>query len=188
MFDQQRITPPIFGLAFKNLDRGKQIIAEWGSKLEKGERSVVIYLISGIDKQHPTSYRVCVVPDIKIDELKEGRYFASICRKHTMTPNNNWNIDTFEQLFKRFGGCWLSAFKLDDNRNIIMPDNFNDVFKFINIEFRNAWEIDLNDAAILAMESDDEPFIPEDKKDTAPIVEVMTIIRELKKTIKFLKA
>lgn len=180
VFDQQGTTPPIFGLAFENLDRGKQIITEWGGKLENGERSVVIYLIRGIDKQHPTSYRVCVAPDIKIEELKEGRYFASICRKHTMTPNNNWNVDTFEQLFKRFGGCWLSAFQLDSNRNIVMPNNFNDVFRFTNIEFRNAWEIDLNDAARLAMEPDDEPFIPEDKKDTAPIVEVMTIIRELK--------
>lgn len=178
VFDQQGATPPIFGLAFENLDRGKQIITEWGVKLEKGERSVVIYLIRGIDKQHPTSYRVCVAPDIKIDELKEGCYFASICRKHTMTPNNNWNIDTFEQLFKRSGGCWLSAFQLDNNRTIIMPEDFNDVFKFTNIEFRNAWEIGLDDIAIIAMEPDDEPFIPEDKKDIAPVVEVMTRIRE----------
>jgi hypothetical protein len=176
-FDQQGTMPPIFGLAFENLDRGKQIITEWGVKLEKGERSVIIYLIRGIDKQHPTWYRVCVAPDVKIDDLKEGRYFASMCRKHTMTPDNNWNIDTFEQLFRRFGGCWLSAFQLDSNKNIIMPEDFNDAFRFTNVEFRNAWEIGLNDTAIVAMEPDDEPFIPEDKKDIAPVMEAMATFK-----------
>lgn len=101
-----------------------------------------------------------------------------------MTPNNNWNIDTFEQLFKRFGGCWLSAFQLDSNRNIIMPEDFNDAFKFTNVEFRNAWELGLNDTAIVAMEPDDEPFIPEDKKDIAPVVEVMATIRKAKDMVK----
>ena len=180
-FDQQIVMPPIFGLAFENLDRGKQIISEWGVRLEKGERSVVIYFIRGIDKQHPTWYRVCVAPDVKIDDLKEDRYFASASRKHTMTPNNSSNIDTFEKLFKRFGGCWLSAFQLDSKRNIIMPEDFNDAFKFTNVEFRNAWEIGLDDRAMLAMGPDDEPFIPEDKKDVAPVIDLMVEIRELKK-------
>ena len=45
-----------------------------------------------------------------------------------------------------------------------MPENFKDTFKFTTIEFRNAWEIRLDDMAILALEPDDEPFIPEDKK------------------------
>ena len=83
VFDQLRTMPPIFGLAFENLERGKQIIAEWKAKSEKGERSVLIYIIRGIDKENPISYRVCVAPDMKKDELKEGRCFASMCRKHT---------------------------------------------------------------------------------------------------------
>lgn len=164
VFDQLRTMPPIFGLAFENLERGKQIIAEWKAKSEKGERSVLIYIIRGIDKENPISYRVCVAPDMKKDELKEGRCFASMCRKHTMTPNTNWNLDTFERLYKQFGGCWFTAFQIDYNKQIIMPENFKDTFKFTTIEFRNAWEIRLDDMAILALEPDDEPFIPEDKK------------------------
>ena len=180
VFDQLRTMPPIFGLAFENLERGKQIIAEWKAKSEKGERSVLIYIIRGIDKENPISYRVCVAPDMKKDELKEGRYFASMCRKHTMTPNTNWNLDTFERLYKQFGGCWFTAFQINYNKQIIMPENFKDTFKFTTIEFRNAWEIRLDDMAILALEPDDEPFIPEDKKNTAPILEVMVTIRGLK--------
>lgn len=179
-FDQFEPTPPIFGLAFENLKRGKQIIAEWRAKSEKGEPSVIIYIIRGIDKGNPISYRVCVAPDVKKDELKEGRCFASMCRKHTMTPNTNWNLDTFERLYKQFGGCWFTAFQIDYNKQIIMPENFKDTFKFTTIEFRNAWEIRLDDMAILALEPDDEPFIPEDKKNTAPILEVMDTIRRSK--------
>lgn len=164
VFDQLRTMPPIFGLAFENLERGKQIIAEWKAKSEKGERSVLIYIIRGIDKENPISYRVCAAPDMKKDELKEGRCFASMCRKHTMMPNTNWNLNTFERLYKQFGGCWFTAFQIDYNKQIIMPENFKDTFKFTTIEFRNAWEIRLDDMAILALEPDDEPFIPEDKK------------------------
>lgn len=179
VFDQLGTTPPIFGLAFENLERGKQITAEWRAKSEKGERSVIIYIIRGIDKENPTSYRVCVAPDVKKDGLKEDRYFASMCRKHTMTPKTNWNLDTFEGLYKQFGGCWFTAFQIDINKQIIMPENFKDVFKFMTIEFRNVWEIKLDDMAILALEPDDEPFIPEDKKNIAPILEIMATIRGL---------
>ena len=180
VFDQLRTMPPIFGLAFENLERGKQIIAEWKAKSEKGERSVLIYIIRGIDKENPISYRVCVAPDMKKDELKEGRCFASMCRKHTMTPNTNWNLDTFERLYKQFGGCWFTAFQIDYNKQIIMPENFKDVFKFTTIEFRNAWEIGLDDMATLALNPDDVPFIPEGKKDIAPVLEVMDMFRNLR--------
>lgn len=180
LFTRQETEPPIFGFAFENLDCGKQIITEWGVKLEKGEQSVIIYLIRGINKDHPTWYRVCVAQDVNIDEHREGRYSISMCRKHTMTPNDNRNIDTFENLFKRFGGCWLFAFQLDNNKNIIMPEDYNDSFRFTNVEFRNAWEIGLNDTALIALKPDDEPLIPEEKKDTAPVAKVMDKIREFK--------
>lgn len=172
--------PPIFGLAFENLERGKQIIAEWRAKSEKGEPSVIIYIIRGVNKDNPTSYRVCVAPDVKKEGIIEGRYFASMCRKHTMTPQTNWNLDTFERLYKQFGGCWFTAFQIDNNKQLLMPENFKDVFKFTTIEFRNAWEIGLDDMATLALNPDDVPFIPEGKKDIAPVLEVMDMFRKLR--------
>ena len=180
VFNQLEFKPPIFGLAFENLERGKQIIAEWRAKSEKGEPSVIIYIIRGVDKDNPTSYRVCVAPDVKKEGIIEGRYFASMCRKHTMTPQTNWNLDTFERLYKQFGGCWFTAFQIDNNKQLLMPENFKDAFKFTTIEFRNAWEIRLDDMAILAFEPDDVPFIPEGKKDIAPVLEVMDMFRKLR--------
>lgn len=180
MFDKLGTTPPIFGLAFENLDRGRDIVAEWSAKLEKGEHSVIIYIIRGVDRNHPTSYRVCVAPDVKKDETKEVRYFTPMCRKCTMSPNTNRNLDTFENLYKQFGGCWFMALQIKSNEQIIISENFEGAFKFTNIEFRNAWEIGLDDMAILALEPDDEPFIPESKKDIAPILDVMDMFRKLR--------
>lgn len=65
VFDKLKSTPPIFGLAFEKLEHGKQIITEWRAKTEKGAPSVTIYIIRGVDKDNPTSYRVCVAPDVK---------------------------------------------------------------------------------------------------------------------------
>ena len=119
-------------------------------------------------------------PNVKKEGIIEGRYFASMCRKHTMTPQTNWNLDTFERLYKQFGGCWFTAFQIDNNKQLLMPENFKDVFKFTTIEFRNAWEIGLDDMATLALNPDDVPFIPEGKKDIAPVLEVMDMFRNLR--------
>ena len=48
-YDELFQSPIIFGLAFKNVNRGKTIVAEW-----KYYFKVKIYIIKGIDADHPT--------------------------------------------------------------------------------------------------------------------------------------
>ncbi len=169
--------PPIFGLAFDNIVQGKKIIEEWKNLVADGKMPIVIYIIRGINNQHPTWYRVCVAPKIIKEDYKKMRYMTTMSQKLTMTPNSSWNLDTFEQHFKRFRECRLTVFQLDNENNIIMPNSFDDAFKFVDIEFRNAWEIGMNDMAWQALESDDEPVIPEDKKQNAPILKVLSHFR-----------
>lgn len=176
VFDQQCSLSPILGLAFNNINRGKQIVLEWNRT--QATPSVVIYIIRGINKQYPNWYRVCVAPMVKKDVIIENRYIASICRKHTMKPLNNWNLDSFEKLYNQYHSCLLMAFEIDRNNQIIMPKNLNEAYKFTNIEFRNAWEIEIDDMAKMAIEPDDEPYIPEDKKDNAPIIKVLKMLRD----------
>lgn len=176
-FDQQHPQPPIFGLAFNNINIGKQIVLEWNQT--QATPSVVIYIIRGINKQYPNWYRVCVAPVVKKDDITEKHFLAFICRKHTMTPINNRNLDSFEKLYNQHHSCLLMAFEIDRNNQIIMPKNLNDAYKFTNIEFRNAWEIEIDDMAKMAIEPDDDPYIPEDKKDNAPIIKVLKMLRDL---------
>ena len=178
VFDQQQLHPPIFGLAFNNINRGKQIVSEWNQIQDTP--SVVIYIIRGINKQNPYWYRVCVAPMVKKDEIINKHFFASTCRKHTMRPLNNCNLDSFENLYNQFHSCLLMAFEIDRNNQIIMPKNLNEAYKFTNVEFRNAWEIKIDDMAMMAIEPDDEPYIPENKKDNAPIIEVIKMLRSVK--------
>ena len=179
-FDQYGSTPPIFGLAFENIERGKQIVDEWKNILKTNSPAVVIYIVRGINKNYLSWYRVCVAPVINYEEIKEGRYYTTMCRKHTMTPTSTTNLDIFESMFKKFNGCWFTAFALGLQKQIVMPSSFEGAFRFNNIEFRNAWEIGVNDMAKIAIEADDDVFIPEDKKDTAPVIEVLRELRNFR--------
>ena len=90
-----------------------------------------------------------------------------------MTPVSNWNLDNFEQQFKKFGACQLMAFQIDSNHQISLSNDFKEAYKFTNIVFKNAWEIGVHDFEKIALNKNDEPFIPEEEKTTAPIIEVM---------------
>lgn len=167
-------SPIIFGLAFKNIDRGKTIVAEWETDFK-----VKIYIIRGIDADHPTWYRVCIAPVIPSDIQVTGRYYATMCRKHTMTPLTNDNLNQFEILYRRFGGCWLMAFHINEDSTIDMPSSFEGAFKFTAVEFREAYQISNTDYARMALEPDDNPLIPESTKDNAPVLEVMKEMKNI---------
>ena len=147
--------PIIFGLAFKNISRGKIIVAEW-----KSDTKVKIYIVKGIDANHPTWYRVCIAPIIPFERQDSNSYYASMCRKHTMTPPTNDNLTMLETLYRNFGGCWLMAIHINEDNTLDMPTSFEDAYKFTNMEFREAYQISITDPAREALELDDNPFIP----------------------------
>ena len=178
--DQLGQTPPIFGLAFENLVRGEKIISEWKSDNQKDKNQIKIYLIKGIDVNNPMYYRVCITPAFSYNEDSSLRYVATISRKHTMTPSTNENLARFEEQYNRFGGCWLIAFQITKNNEIVMPKSFEGAFKFTKIVFKDAYSIGIKDEARIAIEPDDVPYIPESCKDTAPILEVLKEMDKLK--------
>lgn len=178
--DQWGQTPPIFGLAFGNLTRGEIITSEWKPNEREDKQLIRIYLIKGIDANNPTYYRVCIAPAFPHDEDSNQRFVATMCRKHTMTPATNENLARFEKQYKRFGGCWLMAFQITDKNEIVMPRSFEGAFKFTEVVFKEAYTIGLMDEARMAIEPDDNPFIPESHKDTAPILDVLKEMEKLK--------
>lgn len=175
MLDELCQKPAIFGLAFLNIDNGREIVAEWKSKF-----SVTIYIIKGINSQHPTWYRVCIAPNVSIEDQSVGRYYTTMCRNHTMTPLTDENLKRFEYQYRRFGGCWLMAVAIKEDNSFDMPSSFDSAYKFTNIEIRDAYQIDSSDPARVALRPDDAPFIPDDLTESAPVLKV---IDELRKTI-----
>lgn len=181
IFDELHMTPPMFALAFKNIEFGYKIFEEWKSAAGKGNLNIVIYLVGGINKDNRSHYRVCVAPDMeKVAGLDSRRLVATLCRKHTMTPSNDLNLTRLKAEYSKYGGCWMLPLELDARNQIVQPKDFSRVFKFTRIEFREAYEISTKDLAKIAIERDDTPFIPEGLEKDAPVIEVLEKLRNLK--------
>ncbi|MCD8291329.1 MAG: hypothetical protein LUC91_07495 [Prevotella sp.] len=175
--------PPILLFAFQNYSIGKQIVDEWNNNYLMLNHSITIYFIKGIDIDNPTRYRVCIAPNTQLAEATgEGYRFYNInCRLCDMTQVNNAGLSTFENLFKQFQFCKLSACQLDDNNRLINPTDLHDAFEFKNVEFRYAWEIGIKDQARSAIMPSDHPIIPDDMTDTAPVLELLEELRNIRK-------
>ena len=171
--------PPLLGLLYENILEGKKIVKEWKDNIAVGKPGVEVQLIKGINKNHPSWYRVCLAPVIPDADLKMGRYFVVMCRKHTMTPNNSYNLDTLEKLLPRFGKCRLMALAIDNNNKIQIPNNFEEAIEVTSIVIIEAWRITASSMTVNALEWDDDPLIPESEKTTAPILEVLENLREI---------
>ena len=171
--DQWNQYPPTFGLTFLDIDKGRKIISEWESKY-----NVTIYIIKGINSNHPTWYRVCIAPTLT-KENNTNRYCTTICRKHTMTPNTYENLSRFESDYQKHKECYIMAIQMKEDNSVIMPNTFNDAFKFNNIEIHEAYKIKTSDFAKIAIEKDDDPYIPDEYKHNAPVLEVL---KEIKNT------
>lgn len=178
IYDTWLATPPIIGLAFKNLEAGKRIIHEWKEKITKGEPSVELYLIKGIDKQHPSWYRACVAPEIPFSHIIERQNIAVMCQKRTMTPNDTSNLDYFERVYSRFGNCQLVAVAIDDQMHINMDIDFSEAIEPKKVIITDAWKVSAGPIGN-ALEWDDDPIIPKSESTTAPVIELMKNLREV---------
>lgn len=179
VFDKWLREPPVLALLFRNVQDGKNIVKEWKELQAEGKLGIEIQIIKGINKNHPTWYRVCLAPKIPYADIEEGRYMAVMCRKHTMTPNNTYNIDNFEQVLPRFGRCRLMALAIDDNNQIIGPYNFEEAIELRTITIIDAWRVSIHDNTRNALEWDDEPIIPDSELETAPVFELLNNLREV---------
>lgn len=98
-------------------------------KIAKGEPSIELHLIRGIDKSHPSWYRACVTPEIPFDKITVGRYVAVMCRKHTMTPKDTSNLDNFERVYSQLNKCQLVAVEIDDQMHVNMKIDFSEAIE-----------------------------------------------------------
>lgn len=172
--DGYRCGPTILGLAFRNIDRGRALVGEW-----KSVTKVKIYIVRGIDAAHPSWYRVCIAPDISSRNASKERFVATFCRKHTMTPSSTINLNRFEEQYHKYGGCKLMACHITNDNAIDIPTAIDDAFDFTGVEFWDAHKISKVDNVRMAIEPDDNPFIPETSKDDAPILEVLDALKNI---------
>ena len=179
VFDRNMERPPVLAFLFKDVEEGKKIIHEWKSSIGQGKPDIEIQIIKGINKNHPTWYRVCVAPVVSEDDRYDGRYVGIMCRKHTMTPTDSKNLDAFEQIYPRFDKCCIVAALIsDDAKQLLRSIDFNESIE-LKVIITDAWRVSAMDSTCNALEWDDDPIIPEEESKTAPVLALLENLREI---------
>lgn len=172
-FLSKTVEPPIFALVFRDVDVAAPIIEDWCARLSAGGDPIKIFIIRGINADHPLWYRIGIIPgDIRL-RTKVGQYLTAECKRHTLMPTTHDHLNVFEQDFKKFGICWLTACEGDENSGGKIPDKFSKAIRFSRVEFKDAWEIGNSDEACFALGPEDNPVIPKEHVIDAPVLAVM---------------
>lgn len=170
--------PPILIMLFKNMEAGRIIFDEWRELQEKGELKLRLAFILHVDKQNPTWYKVVVGQDInEIRSQKIGQYVIQAERTHKMKAITSESVDLFKVLYEKFGFCKLTSAFIDDNQQMVL-NNPSQRCPFLlpvkNIVFREAWEVGVHDQDCAAIVPEDNPIIPEEHKEDAPVIELLS--------------
>jgi hypothetical protein len=169
--------PPIPGLTlmFEDIESGLKIFRGWRKRLGDLDRDewIGITLITGIDDDHPSYYRVAigVNEDYIRHRLPSKERFTMVYRMQDMTPPDSTNLERFLEFYNRAGRYRLSPGLLTAAQS--MPPFARDLF-IDKIQLRNipAWQIGLNDPACAALGGIEKPLIPTGVEDP-PILKVL---------------
>ena len=156
---------PVLSLMFRN-DSGLKIFDEWIKKYgtDDVENAIGIRIIKGIDAEHPCWYRIGIGANSFFSSIKERKNCVVInpCRMHTMQPNNNVNIELFEQIQAKSGDYIIFPSIIRDGNK--MPEEHPEkrIIKHSeSLKIMEAHEVQKTD--VLAAESiipTDNPLIP----------------------------
>jgi hypothetical protein len=168
--------PPILGLGFKNRDAAIAIFSDWERRFGEIDKDddLRISILTGIDKENPATYRIIVGG--KMRQPKEGkRFIVTASRINTMEPSDSRNLNNFVAAYDKAG------------RYVLVPAHFNEESRSVElirehgigkheIFVRPMWQVDENDPDIVAVQSDDDPILPNDSEDV-PIVRALKRVR-----------
>lgn len=167
--------PPVPELAFmfENIEAGIKIFRGWNKRLGKIDREewISLIIITGIDKNYPTHYRVAISVNIEFLS-QEGKQAAFVSRMKDMTPSNSINLDNFINLFKKAGCYRLSLAKMVGYQMVPYGGSEFSIEKR-QLRIVPAWQIGPNDPASCALGGIDNPIIPPEVSDP-PFIKVLT--------------
>ena len=173
--------PLAFGLMFENEAKGRAIFEEWKKKYSDATLPIRVIILKGIDADNPLWYRLCVTSDLSMLR-KDGngnRCLAFVGRDQTMKPKTNKNILFLERAFSKFGHCRLAPMFLEAQEQLKMPIDFSLSFDFSKLTIMDAWKVEPNSEFICALAPDDNPAIPPDRQQDAPVLKALAQLRSL---------
>lgn len=170
---------PIMIFMYRDITYGKKIFEKWESDFKEKKLNIKITIITGVDKAHPTWYKVLVSPDMRKslteEDIKNHRYVVAASRFHLMQARDDLNIRYLREAYNMRQVVGITAIEMDSN-NAMTQDpqrRYPKVIPVRDLEFREAWTIGVNDEASMAILPTDTPIIPEDRKEYAPVIELI---------------
>lgn len=169
--------PPIFMFLFKNIEAGKNIFKAWRERFGKVDEKdeLRITIVRGIEKKNPYYYRIGVGANIEKDASSTG-LVSTMVRMNTMTPTNSVNLDNFLDDYTKYGCYWLVPAVFGPDGKLTME--FDLAILKEKVILRDAWEVSLNTLDSTLIRGDDDPIIPEDQQETAPVLDLLKLRRE----------
>ncbi|HRQ59654.1 MAG TPA: hypothetical protein PLN31_19730 [Azoarcus taiwanensis] len=178
--DQQ---PPFIGLMFKNLEAGKKIFTDWLARWgrEEAEDALRVTIVTGICKSNPHHYAVVVGPNIDLitADVRSGSTVSMVSRINRMTPATSENLTNFLKVFDKFDAFFLMPAQLPRSTQSRPEIEFKLALLKRHLHIRPAWQIGENDHDIVALDDEEDPFIPEGVVD-APVIKAIAARRARK--------
>jgi len=168
-------------LAFENIDSAKKIFNNWKKRVGSTDKNelISIIIIKGINQKNPFWYKVMVTINENVLELSTlDKYIQIPSRFHLMTPKNSQNLDNLINGVNHFKKYKLFPASITTDGSV-EPFFDKAIFK-TSLIVKEAWKIGLNDLTRVVIKENDNPIIPDEHKNDAPVLEVLKELREFK--------
>lgn len=175
--------PPIMMFMYKDIQYGKQIFETWEEDFNKRELNIRISILTGIDKDHPTWYKVLVTPEMNNLTLNENqRFVMTTSRFRLMEATTDKNLKMFREAYERFKYAGITAVEIDANNQMSSEPGkrYPKVIPIRNVRFLEAWTICEHDMEMAAIQATDHPVIPQEHLTDAPVLKVLEKKRQLR--------
>ncbi|MCY4139445.1 MAG: hypothetical protein OXF56_14440 [Rhodobacteraceae bacterium] len=174
------MSPPMLGLAYKNLTAAKDIFKSWRKRYgdDDVKDDLKITIVRGISRDSPAAYAVMVSQNPDNVPVSEEKVIGFVSRFHRMYPNSTHNLDQFLAEYARHGRYMLLPAHLPNMQTSPKPIFDLRIGKH-DLTVINAWEITTNDMTAVVLDLNEPPYIPADQQN-APVLRTLEWLKSLR--------
>lgn len=168
--------PPVLSLLFRNRTPAARIFARWRSELGSRDESnrLRIAIVRGVSKTAPHMYRVAIGsnPDACFSRMDTKR-LTLIVRVCTMDPVSGDRLALFLDSYQ-LNGKFILDFGFPVGQQFVLSGECRLVMQHLVV--REVWEIGPHDIDVAAVSKDDDPIVPDGRKD-APVLATLHMLQ-----------
>lgn len=157
---------PNLVLVFEDVEAGAKIFRGWQQQpnTKDGTGLIAVSLITDIDRDHSTHYRLAIGTNIHnlTSTMKRNRLLLSATRMQDMTPEDNTNLVRFLAAYEQAGRYRLMPGSLT---RPLHPDAKELAIEMTDLQITPAWKIGPNNPLRVALRGISNPMIPADVTD-----------------------